>query len=169
MYDPEIHWTSSIRRKAGLSPFTGNEIEASTFKKMKLSPRFDMMALLDEFAYTQSTKECDKLYTLLGISSDAETTAFDPDYSSSIETIARRYAAEFISRGHAMNLLYRSGKSKSYSFSSWIPNWTSNEPCRTISTWRGAHGIFSAGGPPTEYDQLAPHDARIFKSPRCYD
>jgi hypothetical protein len=31
MYSPEIHWTSSLRRKAGLRPFTGNEIEASTF------------------------------------------------------------------------------------------------------------------------------------------
>lgn len=30
-YDPEIHWTSSLRQKAGLSPFTGDEIEASTF------------------------------------------------------------------------------------------------------------------------------------------
>lgn len=132
----------------------------TAFKKMKLSPRFNMMALLDEFAYTQSTKECDKLFALLGISSDAETMAFDPDYSSSIKTIARRYAAEFVSRGHAMDLLYRSGKSKSYSFSSWIPNWTSNEPCRTISTWRGAHGVFSAGGPPTEYNRLAPDDDR---------
>jgi Heterokaryon incompatibility protein (HET) len=132
----------------------------TAFKKTQLSPRFNMMALLDEFAYTQSTKECDKLFALLGISSDAETAAFDPDYSSSIETIARRYAAEFISRGHAMDLLYRSGTSKSYSFSSWIPNWTSNEPCRTISTWRGAHGIFSAGGPPTEYARLDPDDGK---------
>ncbi|CZR50455.1 uncharacterized protein PAC_00327 [Phialocephala subalpina] len=31
VYDPEIHWTSSLRQKTGLSPFTGNEIEASTF------------------------------------------------------------------------------------------------------------------------------------------
>ena len=59
-----------------------------------------------------------------------------------------------------MDLLHRSGISKSYSFSSWIPNWTSNEPCRTISTWRGAQGIFSAGGPPSEYAQLVPEDPR---------
>lgn len=31
VYHSEIHWTSSLRRKAGLSPFKGNEIEASTF------------------------------------------------------------------------------------------------------------------------------------------
>ena len=30
-YNPEIHWTSSLRRKTGLRPFTGNEIESSTF------------------------------------------------------------------------------------------------------------------------------------------
>jgi hypothetical protein len=132
----------------------------TVFKKTKLSPRFNMLALLDQFAHTHSTKECDKFFALLGISSDAETVAFDPDYLSSIETIARRYAAEFIRRGHAMDLLHRSGISKSYSFSSWIPNWTSNEPCRTISTWRGAQGIFSAGGPPSEYAQLVPEDPR---------
>jgi hypothetical protein len=132
----------------------------SAFKKMKLSPRFNMLALLDQFAHTHSAKECDKLFALLGISFDVETAAFDPDYLSSIETIIRRYAAEFIRRGHAMDLLHRSGTSKSYSFSSWIPNWTSKEPCRTISTWRGAHGIFSAGGPPTEYAQLVPDNSK---------
>jgi heterokaryon incompatibility protein (HET) len=121
----------------------------AAFRTARHSPRFNMMALLDEFAYTKSTKPVDKLFALLGISFDAETAAFDPDYSSSIETIARRYATEFINQGHGIDLLYRSGKSKAYHFSSWIPNWTSNEPCRTISTWRGAYGIFSAGGPPT--------------------
>jgi len=163
-----LDWSSTLRvahhrvreMLSSLKPSYTLAETKTAFKKMKLSPRFDMMALLDEFAYTQSTKECDKLFALLGISSDAQTAAFDPDYSSSIETIARRYAAEFISRGHAMDLLYRSGESKSYSFSSWIPNWTSNEPCRTISTWRGAHGIFSAGGPPTGYDRLSPDDER---------
>lgn len=140
-------------------PYTLAQTRA-TFRKIKLSPHFNIMALLDKFAYTQSTKECDKLFALLGISLDAETAAFDPDYSSSIETIARRYAAEFINRGHAMDLLYRSGKSKSYYFSSWIPNWTSNEPCRTISTWRGAQGIFSAGGPPSVDARLVPQNAR---------
>jgi hypothetical protein len=140
-------------------PYTLAQTRAD-FKSMKLSPRFNMMALLDEFAYTQSTKECDKLFALLGISLDAETAEFDPDYSSSIETIARRYATEFVNRGHAMDLLYRSGKSKSYYFSSWVPNWTSNEPCRTISTWRGAQGIFSAGGPPSIDARLVRFNSR---------
>jgi hypothetical protein len=31
VYSPVLHWTSSLRQKAGLSPFTGNENEASTF------------------------------------------------------------------------------------------------------------------------------------------
>jgi hypothetical protein len=57
-----------------------------------------------------------------------------------------------------MELLYRSGLPKSYSFASWIPNWSSNEPCRTISTWRGARGTFSAGGSSLKDVQLVPDD-----------
>jgi hypothetical protein len=159
-----LEWSSTLgvddnRVREMLSSLKPSYTLAETraaFQQMNLAPRFNLMALLDEFAHTQSTKECDKLFALLGISFGAETAAFDPDYSSSIQTIVRRYAAEFIDRGHAMDLLHRSGRSKSYSFSSWIPNWTSNEPSRTISTWRGAHGIFSAGGPSLAFPRLAP-------------
>jgi hypothetical protein len=60
--------------------------------------------------------------------------------------VVRRYAGEFVRRGRAMDLLYRAGGSKAYNFCSWIPKWTGREPFRTISTWRGAEGPFSAGG-----------------------
>jgi hypothetical protein len=129
-----------------LKPAYGLGLTRKAFKEMKLSPPFKLIALLDSFAHTQSTKECDKLFALLGISSDAGVDAFDPDYHSSVESIVRRYAAEFVRRGSVMDILYRAGLSKSYAFSSWIPKWTSNEACRTISTWRGANGIFVAGG-----------------------
>jgi hypothetical protein len=131
----------------------------AAFKTMKLSPRFSMLSLLEDFAHTKSTKECDKFFALLGISFDTEDDAFNPDYTSSIEIIARRYATKFVSRGDAMELLYRSGVPKSYSFSSWIPNWSSNEPCRTISTWRGARGTFSASGSSSKDVRLIPDDA----------
>lgn len=45
-----------------------------------------------------------------------------------------------------MELLYRAGTSKSYEFASWIPHWTRNDYRRTISTWYGAGGAFSASG-----------------------
>jgi hypothetical protein len=162
VYDPEIHWTSSLRRKAGLSPFTGNEIEASTLKKMKLSPRFNMMALLDEFAYTQSTKECDKLFTLLRISSDVETTAFDPDYSSSIETIARRYAPSSSVYTEVVN-----------------PSPTPSPLGFLIGLQTSHVGLFQHGGALMAYFQQVDHLQNMinslhmmpgtFKSPRCYD
>ncbi|KAI3338333.1 hypothetical protein F4824DRAFT_460566 [Ustulina deusta] len=44
-----------------------------------------------------------------------------------------------------MDLLYRAGGSKSYSFSSWIPEWTKEITCPTISTWDAIKGSFCAG------------------------
>jgi hypothetical protein len=83
---------------------------------------------------------------MLGISSDSSDTVFDPDYSSSLKDVVRRYAREFVRSGNALAMLYRAGIAKSYSFSSWVPNWTGGKPCRTISTWRGTEGVFAASG-----------------------
>jgi hypothetical protein len=112
----------------------------------RMSQRADLLSLLDMFVYTDATKDRDKLFALLGLASDADEAVFDPDYSSSLEAVVRRYAGEFVKRGKTMELLYRAGFSKSYRFCSWIPNWTRKDPRRTITTWRGAKGIFSAGG-----------------------
>jgi hypothetical protein len=115
------------------------------FKDPRLSIRFNLLSLLDMFAHTEATKERDKLFALLGLASDAGDEIFNPNYTSSLESVVRRYANEFSQRGNAMDLLYRAGTSKSYRFCSWIPRWTGGEPCRTISTWHGAKGSFSAG------------------------
>ncbi|KAH7399670.1 hypothetical protein BKA66DRAFT_437202 [Pyrenochaeta sp. MPI-SDFR-AT-0127] len=114
------------------------------FENKSLSRRFNLISLLDIFAHSKSTKLCDKFFALLGIASDSSATAFDPDYSSSLAVIIRRFAHEFVRRGHAPELLYRAGSNKSVSFTSWIPNWVVNQPCRTISTWRGTGGVFTA-------------------------
>jgi Heterokaryon incompatibility protein (HET) len=116
------------------------------FKDPRLSRRFSLLSLLDIFAHCDATKERDKLFALLGLALDAESSVFDADYSSSLETVIRRYAGEFVQRGHTMDLLYRAGTSKSFEFCSWIPKWTGREPRRTISTWGTADGNFSAGG-----------------------
>jgi hypothetical protein len=116
------------------------------FKDPRLSRRFSLLSLLDIFAHCAATKERDKLFALLGIALDAESDIFDANYSSSLETVVRRYASEFVRRGHTLDLLYRAGTSKSYNFCSWIPKWTDREARRTISTWRGAQGNFSSGG-----------------------
>ena len=160
-----LDWTESLdfsetrvrEMLLALKPAYALGLTRKAFKEMKLSPPFKLIALLDSFAHTQSTKECDKLFALLGISSDAGIDAFDPDYHSPVESVVRRYAAEFVRRGSAIDILYRAGLSKSYDFSSWIPKWTSQEPCRTISTWRGADGIFSAGGSDETRAHILPH------------
>jgi hypothetical protein len=114
------------------------------FENKSLSKHFNLLSLLDLFTHAKATKNCDKFFALLGIASDATATAFDPDYSSTIAVITRRYAHEFIRRGNALQLLYRAGSNKSMSFTSWIPNWISCQPLRTISTWRGTGGVFQA-------------------------
>jgi hypothetical protein len=116
------------------------------FMDSRMSQRADLLSLIDVFAYTEATKEIDKLFALLGLASDADQSVFDPDYSSSLEAVVRRYAGEFVKRGKAMELLYCAGESKSYRFCSWIPNWTGKGPRETITTWCGAKGPFSAAG-----------------------
>ena len=118
------------------------------FKDLRVSRRrFSLLYLLDTFAHTDSTEERDKLFALLGLAYDAGDEAFNPDYSSPFEVVVLRYATAFVERGDALELLYRAGASKSYNFCSWIPKGNDREPCRTISTWRGSKGIFSAGVP----------------------
>lgn len=107
--------------------------------------RYNLLELLEFFAYTKATRERDKLFALLGLASDAGEMVFNPDYDSPMEDIIRRYAGEFVQRGQAMDLLYRAGTSKSYPFCSWIPFWTREEFPKTISTWAAADGSFYAG------------------------
>ena len=122
--------------------------------------RYNLLELLDLFAYTKATQERDKLFALLGLASDCHGKAFDPDYESTMDAIVRRYANEFVQRGHAMDLLYRAGTSKSYPFCSWIPFWTRENFPKTISSWRGAGGNFCAGGrgrPCAHLDPINPY------------
>lgn len=59
--------------------------------------------------------------------------------------MVRSYAKGFLDRGHVLDLLYRSGEGKSYSFNSWIPRLTSRNFPRTISQWDSNDGLFAAG------------------------
>lgn len=104
------------------------------FKDPRLCRKFSLLSLFDKFSHTEATKERDKLFGFLGLASDAEDEIFDPNYSSSLDVVVRKYAGEFVRRGNAIDLLYRAGGSKAYDFCSWIPKWTGREPFRTIST-----------------------------------
>lgn len=107
--------------------------------------KHSLLELLELFAHTQATLECDKLFALLGLAHDSNDDEFNPDYDSTIEEIVRRYASAFVRRGATMELLYRSGLSKAYSFCSWIPRWTEGDFPQTISTWDATGGKFYAG------------------------
>ncbi|KAK1749729.1 hypothetical protein QBC47DRAFT_131160 [Echria macrotheca] len=108
--------------------------------------KFDLLTLLERFSHTEASLDRDKIFALVGLAKDADDDIFDPDYSSPLETVVRRYASEFVRRDGVLQLLYRAGMTKGYAFSTWIPCWTGRSRRRTISTWRSTKGRFSASG-----------------------
>jgi hypothetical protein len=56
-----------------LKPAYALGLTRSTFEDKRLSKRFNLLSLLDIFHYAKSTKECDKLFAMLGIASDSVT------------------------------------------------------------------------------------------------
>lgn len=111
-----------------------------------LRRKYDLLTLLELFSHTRATLERDKMFGLLGLASDADQDLLAPDYDSPFESIVRRFAVMFVRCEETMPLLYRSGESKSYEFSSWIPAWTRTDYPRTISTWYSTKGSFCASG-----------------------
>ena len=95
--------------------------------------QYTLLELLEYFAYTQATKEEDKLFALRGLALEHSDKAFTPQYGPSPESAIRQYAAGFIKSHKVMQLLYRAGSAKSYPFCSWIPSWTRGPYPQTIS------------------------------------
>ncbi|KAF2852960.1 hypothetical protein T440DRAFT_466522 [Plenodomus tracheiphilus IPT5] len=154
----------SLRQiKTSFGPVHTLGLTKRAFENKNLSKRFSLISLLDVFTHSKSTKPRDKFFALLGIASDSTATAFDPDYSSSLAAIIRRIAHEFVRRGNVAELLYRAGSTKSVRFTSWIPNWVANHPCRTISTWRGSDGIFAAASKLHLHANVSPADNGILQ------
>lgn len=116
------------------------------YSRKKGSVRLDLLTLLERFSHAEASIDLDKLFALVGLAKDADDDVFDPDYTSPLETVVRRYASAFVRRDKALDLLYRAGLTKGYSFSTWIPCWTARTRRRTISTWRSTRGKFSASG-----------------------
>jgi hypothetical protein len=131
------------------------------YKRFLFKHHHSLLSLLELFSYARATRECDRLFALLGLASDAEGEEFLPDYDSSLEVVVRRYASAFVKRGDAMELLYRSGVAKSYKFASWIPYWTREEFPQTISTWYSAEGEFSASRDRPISLHFLPEDAKV--------
>jgi len=117
----------------------------TTRQSMQQNAKYSLLELLELFSHTKATIEVDKLFALLGLAYDGKDQAFAPDYDSTLEDVVRSYAKGFLDRGHVLDLLYRSGEGKSYSFNSWIPRLTSRNFPRTISQWDSNDGLFAAG------------------------
>lgn len=102
-----------------------------------------LLTLFQHFHHTKATLQRDKLFALLGLASDALEPALNPDYSDSLENIIQRYARVFVERGSAIELLYHAGFCTPR-FPSWIPDWITNTPRQTITTWSSKPYGFSA-------------------------
>ncbi|PMD47662.1 hypothetical protein L207DRAFT_415975, partial [Hyaloscypha variabilis F] len=91
--------------------------------------RWTLIMLLENFRYAESTLSRDHFFALLGLASDGNEAAFEPDYESPLEVIVLRFARIFVHQGRGMQLLYRAGLTQQSSrFPSWIPNWTTKIP-----------------------------------------
>ena len=87
--------------------------------------RWSLIMLLENFRYAESTLSRDRLFALLGLASDGNEVAFEPDYDGPLEGVVLKFARVFVRQGRGMQLLYRAGLShQSHRFPSWIPDWT---------------------------------------------
>ncbi|KAK3387778.1 hypothetical protein B0H63DRAFT_521799 [Podospora didyma] len=88
--------------------------------------KFELLELLEMFAYTESTWPRDKMFALLNLAGDRYLgeADFDPDYVSTDEAVMESYARGFVRHRPrlALELLYHAGHAKSASFCSWIPD-----------------------------------------------
>jgi hypothetical protein len=109
--------------------------------------RWTLIMLLENFRYAESTLSRDRLFALLGLASDGNEAAFEPDYDSPLEGVVLKFARVFVRQGRGMQLLYRAGLShQSHRFPSWIPDWTVRRPSSLHDSSEG--GItFAASGP----------------------
>ncbi|KAI1094358.1 hypothetical protein F5B19DRAFT_490478 [Rostrohypoxylon terebratum] len=89
--------------------------------------RWNMLKLLNMFSHADSTLKRDRFFSLLGLASDGNLEAFQPDYRTDItfESIACRFGHAFVAQGYGIQLLYRAGlSSQPNRFPSWLPDLT---------------------------------------------
>ena len=91
--------------------------------------RWALINLLESFCYLESTLPRDRLFALLGFSSNGANPAFEPDYKCDFGVLSKRYAGTFIEQGKVLQLLYRAGIDSQFpGLPSWLPDWTTIKP-----------------------------------------
>ncbi|RFU27993.1 hypothetical protein B7463_g8347, partial [Scytalidium lignicola] len=128
----------------------------------QLGKRYELLGLFELFQHARSTFTRDRLFTLLNIALDAtDSPKLAPDYSSPLEDIVCRYAAEFVQRNKTPKLLYRGRiSSQPARFPSWIPNWTANPYPKTITTWHPECKFCATRTMEVEAD-ISPEDSKV--------
>jgi hypothetical protein len=119
------------------------------------------LELLEMFRCARSTLQRDRLFCLLGLSTDGNDEAFAPDYTAPFEAIVRRFASGFVRKGHILDLIHNAGMgSEPARFPSWIPNWTVPKPPGLRSL--AARGMPAKASPsPTAVWKLEPQSDEI--------
>ena len=108
--------------------------------------RQPLLHLLRIFRRTEATRQRDHLFALLGLASDAEPKALDPDYEEPLVSIVRRFARFFIERDK-FSVMYHAGLGSDTSqFPSWAPDWTKPFPADSMLGQSNAteRGVYNA-------------------------
>ncbi|KAF7502266.1 hypothetical protein GJ744_006281 [Endocarpon pusillum] len=79
---------------------------------------------MDSRATMNASKAEDRIYALLGISSDHEKLRIIPDYSRNWEDVYVETAKALIEEGHYDILSFSSPRSRELNLPSWVPDWT---------------------------------------------
>ena len=94
------------------------------------SARPNLLEFLMLSRHSKSTIASDKIYSLLGLVSEADKDDVTINYSLSDSEVYKRYATSYLTRRNNLSILYactKSGRSSTLSLPSWIPDWT--QPC----------------------------------------
>ena len=118
--------------------------------------RWSLFLLLETFRHVDSSLNRDRFFSLLGLASDGNLEAFEPDYESPFEDIACRVAGTLITQERGIQVLSRAGLgSQPHRFPSWIPDWTTAKS-GSLSDSLGRGVKYNASGDETEEIQFVP-------------
>lgn len=132
--------------RASWEPFTKLAVQREWETRQH---RWTLLMLLEHFRHAESTLSRDRLFALVGLSSDGNEPDFEPDYNSSFPDIVLKFARAFVRQGRGIQLLYRAGlcgPEEDVRFPSWVPDWTSKRPVGLHDT-SDTDITFSACGP----------------------
>ena len=116
--------TSDVQRFKGIMNMRQARSEG---KKM------DLLNLLLQTRATLTTDPRDKIYCLLGLSSDQELLKIEPSYEESVENVYRSFTLRHIQVYGNLDILTVPRFEQHATLSSWIPDWRLSDTSEIIS------------------------------------